>query len=173
MRKDASGHWQIWTSSDRLTRARQITRGQADSGWPVWSPNGRLIAFDSSRTDPHPGDSTTINDVFAMNADGTGMKRLTDAKGNSADAAWSPDGSLLAFDSDRGDYPAKQGIYVMRSDGSDVRRITTLPKGMQNDLAPRFSPNGKTLVFTRYRGEGTTRRRRSSACVSTGRISAG
>ena len=82
------------------------------------------------------------------------MRKLTDSLGASADAAWSPDGSLIAFDADRSDPSSKQGIYTMRSDGSDVRRITTLPSGYENDVAPRFSPDGKRLVFTRFRGKG-------------------
>jgi len=155
MRKDQQDHWQIWTASPRLTGAKKLTSGGADSGYAVWSPDGSKLAFDSARTDPNPNDSKKLNDVFVMDADGTGVKRLTQS-GFNADPAWSPDGSLIAFDSDRGAYPAQQGIYVMRSDGSDVRRITTLPAGFQNDLAPRFSPDGRELVFTRYRGQNAT-----------------
>jgi TolB protein len=154
IRKDAGGHWQIWTSGRRLEGARQITSRAADSGWPVWSPDGRKLAFDSSRTDPNPNDSTAVNDVFTMNPDGSDVAKLTDSVGASADAAWSADGSLIAFDADRGDRTSQQGIYVMRPDGSDTRRVTTLPAGYQADLAPRFSPDGKRLVFTRYRGSG-------------------
>jgi len=154
MRKDAAGHWQVWVAGPRLDGAKRITAGPADSGWPVWSPDGRRLAFDSSRTDPDPNDSTPVNDVFTMNPDGTDVTRLTDSVGASADAAWSPDGSRIAFDADRGDPSSKQGIYSMRSDGSDVRRITTLPPGYEYDLAPSISPDGKRLVFTRYRGKG-------------------
>ena len=154
MRKDEGGHWQIWIAGRRLEGARQITSGAADSGWPVWSPDGRKLAFDSSRTDPKPNDSTAINDVFTMNPNGSNVTKLTDSVGASADAAWSPDGSLIAFDADRGDATSQQGIYVMRPDGSDVRRVTTRPAGYQADLAPRFSPDGRWLVFTRYRGSG-------------------
>lgn len=120
----------------------------------MWSPDGSKLAFDSSRTDPDPGDSKQINDIFVMNADGSRVTKLTDSKGGSADAAWSPDGSLIAFDADRRDYPAKQGIYVMDTTGGDLRRITILPGSAANDLAPRFSPDGSRLAFTRYRGKG-------------------
>jgi Tol biopolymer transport system component len=44
----------------------------------------------------------------------------------------------------------------MRADGSAARRITVLPRSASNDLGPRFSPNGKRLLFTRVRGEGRT-----------------
>lgn len=127
MRKDAKDHWQIWVADARLEAAKRLTGEAADSGWPVWSPDGRRLAFDSARTDLRPSDSKQINDVFVMSADGSDVKRLTDSMGASADPAWSPDGSLIAFDADRGDYPAKQGIYVMDGDGANLRRVTSLP----------------------------------------------
>ena len=154
MRADARGRWQVWVASARLTGAKQLTSGPADSGWPVWSPDGTKLAFDSNRVDPSPNDSTTINDVFTMNAGGSGVTKLTDSVGASADAAWSPNGSRIAFDADRGDPRSKQGIYTMNSDGGAVRRVTILPRGYEFDLAPRYSPDGKQLVFTRYRGKG-------------------
>jgi Tol biopolymer transport system component len=154
MRKDENGHWQVWVASLRLTDAKMLTAERADSGWPVWSPDASKLAFDSSRADRIPGDSEDVNDIFVMNMDGSSVKKLTVSKGGSADAAWSPDGSLIAFDADRGDYPAKQGIYVMGDNGVGTRRITSLPANATNDLAPRFSPDGSRLVFTRYRGKG-------------------
>jgi dipeptidyl aminopeptidase/acylaminoacyl peptidase len=66
--------------------------------------------------------------------DGTALKRLTNSAGNDAHAAWSPDGQWLAFSSARGgfkDEMARGGggqgatdVFVMRSDGSEVRRLT-------------------------------------------------
>ena len=154
MVKDSKGHWQIWVAGPRLGGAKKLTTGPADSGWPVWSPDGKKLAFDSNRTDPNPTDSTAVNDLFTINADGSGVTKLTDSVGASADAAWSPDGSLIAFDADRGDPNSKQGIYTMRSDGSDFHRVTIRPPGYEFDVSPRFSPDGKRLVFTRFRGKG-------------------
>jgi Tol biopolymer transport system component len=107
--------------------------------------------FDSDRSDRTPDDSRHVNDVFLMKPDGSGVKRLTDAKGTSGDAAWSPDGSLIAFDADRGNAKLVSAIYVMNAKGGHLRRITMAPKGM-SDYKPRFSPDGTRLAFSRARG---------------------
>jgi Tol biopolymer transport system component len=153
-RQDHFGNWQIATASDRLRTPKKLTTEAADSQDPVWSPDGSKLAFDSSRFDPFPGDAVWLNDVFVMNADGTGVTRLTNS-GFNAYPAWSPDGSLIAFASDRGggacpySYSCELRIYVMRPDGSDVRQVATHPHGFARDTAPRFSPDGRRLVFTR------------------------
>lgn len=152
MLMDGAGHWQIWVATGRLTRPKKLTSGAADSGWAVWSPDGKTLAFDSNRADPNPNDSNVVNDVLSMRPDGTGVTVLTDSKGLSGEPAWSPDGASLAIESDRGDPAHEQGIYVMASDGTGPRRVTVPPAG-SGDSKPRFSPDGAHLAFTRFRGK--------------------
>ncbi len=116
------------------------------------------IAFDSDVTDPDPNADPFIDDIFTMKPDGSDLRKLTNSVGYAGGAAaYSPDGKLIVFEADRGDYPAKAGIYVMDArDGSHVRRITSLPAGINWDAAPRFSPDGRKLVFTRFRDGYTT-----------------
>jgi Tol biopolymer transport system component len=149
-RPDAQGNLQVWTARADMSHQRQLTSGDASSGFATWSPRAPMIAFDSNQADPDLGDDVEINDVFTMRADGSGAKRITSGEGFAGDPSWTPDGTRLVFVSDEGDYPAKQGVYSSRRDGSDLRRITTLPEGANSDTAPRVSPDGRRIVFTRY-----------------------
>ena len=151
MKQDSDEHWQTWVATQDLKTQVQLTSGSADSGWAVWKPEGAKLAFDSNRADPDPNDQNAINDIFKMNPDGTGVVKLTDSKSFDGDAGWSPDGRRIAFDSDRANHQGRQEIYTMAQDGTGVHRVSTLPATAEFDLAPRFSPDGTKLVFTRYK----------------------
>ena len=77
------------------------------------------------------------NEIYVMNADGSGVRRLTDNQANDLAPSWSPDGQRITFVSDR-------EIYVMNANGSDVRRLTNDPAG---DWGPDWSPDGQRITF--------------------------
>ena len=81
-----------------------------------WSPDGSRILFWSDR------DGNL--EIYAMNADGSGVTRLTNASGRDYVPRWSPDGSRILFVSDR---DSNLEIYVMNADGSGVTRLTNDP----------------------------------------------
>src|SRR5437879_3770481 len=64
------------------------------------------------------------NEIYVMNADGSGVTRLTDNPAADGDPAWSPDGTRMAFTSTR---DGNSEIYVMNADGSGVTRLTNDP----------------------------------------------
>jgi len=65
-----------------------------------------------------------------MNADGTGVARLTTSTLSDELPAWSPDGRYIAFDRDA-------DLYVMNADGSSVQQLT---RGGETDIMPRWQP---------------------------------
>ncbi len=83
-------------------------------------------------------------------ADASGMMQLTDYGGADHSPSWSPDGTQVAFVSDRDD-PGNLDIYVMNADGSGVRRITT---DEEVDAHPAWSPDGAQLAYQRSDGKG-------------------
>ena len=56
-----------------------------------------------------------------MNADGTGIKQVTDMVGNEHAPSWSPDGAQIVFSSNRG---GQRQLWIMNADGSDQRPLT-------------------------------------------------
>ena len=153
LKEDSDGFWQTWVANKDLSDQVKLTSGSADSGWAVWKPGGAKLAFESNRTDPDPDDTNAINDIFTMNPDGSGIGKLTHSKDVSDQPDWSPDGSQIAFGSDRRNGAFRREIHVMDADGTNVQRVSTLPEKAEFDSAPRFSPDGRRLVFTRYISE--------------------
>ena len=84
--------------------------------------------------------------LFVIDPDGGNQTQLTSGSWNDMQPAWSPDGSRIAFSSNRdGSYH----IYTMAADGSDVQRVTS---GPWNDIEPTWSPDGGRIGFASNRG---------------------
>ncbi len=104
---------------------------------PVWSPDGRLLAF--VRLNTRLG-------VYVVNADGSGMRKLTRKPMEAyASPAWSPDGRKIAFASER---DGNSEIYRMKADGSGQRRLTG---NLAYDGDPGWSPDGRKITFVSNR----------------------
>jgi len=79
---------------------------------PAWSPDGTKVAFTSNR-DGNP-------EIYIVNRDGTGLRRLTNNQGIDVTPTWAPSGNQIAFTSDRAGTPQ---VYIMNADGTSPRRI--------------------------------------------------
>src|SRR5215211_6861425 len=123
--RDSDGFVQTWVANKDLSDQVKLTSESADSGWAVWKPGGAKLAFESNRTDPDPDDTNAINDIFTMNPDGSGIVKLTHSDDVSDQPDWSPDGSQIAFGSDRRSGAFRREINVMDADGANVRRVST------------------------------------------------
>jgi Tol biopolymer transport system component len=84
------------------------------------------IAFDvNTDIEPNIGEGPPADfDVFVVDADGSGLRRLTEAPGEDQGASWSPDGTKIVFQSDRGSGEGFSRLWLMNADGSNQRRLT-------------------------------------------------
>ena len=131
----------------------------SDHDWPrpaVRSRHGRpMLPGSRSRATARTPTRTTIfeiQDIFTMRPDGSDLRQITDADGDSEKPGWSPDGRSLLYAATGPDYPRTMGIYLTRSDGSRApRRLTRLTgTSFWQELA-RFSPDGRSIEYTEYR----------------------
>ena len=156
---------QLWTSAADGSDLRRITEGPGWHWVPVWSPNGEWIAYTLEPADgpasaggpavPQPGRAPELPatgptgaDIWLVHPDGSGAKALVAEVGADTGAVWSPDGSQLAFVSDR---DGDSDLYVIAADGTGTRQLTNDPG---SDWLPTWSPDGSRVAFTSDRGGG-------------------
>jgi eukaryotic-like serine/threonine-protein kinase len=122
----------IWKWTDN--RAEKVLSSTQLEIFPEYSPDGRKIAFQSTRSGLHQ--------VWVANADGSGVVQLTNSTQFSGSPHWSPDGHWIAYD--QLDADGRWDIWVIDSSGGQPRQLTTLT---ENENAPTFSRDGKWVYF--------------------------
>lgn len=158
--------YQIFVQDLATGRHQRVSPGLGRTTCAYFSPDGKKIIFASSHLDPdakkHYADEFRIRDdektsgkrrryvwdfdphmdIFEANPDGTGLKRLTEAKGYDAEGSYSADGKQIVFCSNRDGHLE---LYIMNADGSGVRKLTNAPNCYNG--GPFFSPDGKRVIF--------------------------
>jgi Tol biopolymer transport system component len=123
----------------RLTLLAGLVIGLVPSPASATFPgqNGR-IAYNATGGAGIGGDL----EIFTVNPDGTGIQQLTNNQSSDAFPTWSPDGTRIAFESDR---EGDNDIWIMNADGSNPRNVTGAIAG--NEYFPTWSPDGTRLAF--------------------------
>jgi dipeptidyl aminopeptidase/acylaminoacyl peptidase len=173
--KAATNLWMArWDGSQNLA----LTFGEDSQSHPRWSPDGRYLAFLSSR-----GDARKSAQVWLLNREGGEAEKVTDLAGGVEDLAWSPDGKKMAlavrdpdpnapppgeekpkktpppividrfqFKEDIQGYLTNLRVHLDLFDLAS-RKAVTLTSGPHDDLLPSWSPDGSQIAFVTKRGE--------------------
>jgi Tol biopolymer transport system component len=120
-----------------LSPATQAEENFFDS-FGDWSADGASIVFESNR---HALATDFDKELFKISISTNEITQLTDESGFSMHPSWSPDGTRIAFMSDRdGDWE----IYLMNTDGTGITQLT---QNSNSDRFPAWSPDGSIIVF--------------------------
>ena len=121
-----TGNIDVYTidSKDGGNRANLTQSNGFDSDNPVWSSDGRWIAFSSNRSGVPDPERWADAEIYAMRPDGSNVERLTFNQIGDFPKDWSPDGKWLVYTSfvKRGGKDV-QGIYMMHIDTKEVRHV--------------------------------------------------
>jgi len=130
-------HPYVWVAPEGdAGRARQITSGPGTSNdyWGFsWTPDGRVVYVSTLGGN---------QDIWVMNADGSGQKQLTFDGAADFDPTVSPDGRHVVFTSER---TGKNKIWRVDIDGGNPTQLT---KGAASDFLPNYSPDGRWVVYS-------------------------
>ena len=122
-------------------KARAITTPVVEASHPSWSPKGDVIAFQS-----YAGGTFHI---WTIKPDGSDCTQITSGHGDDREPAFSPDGTQIAFASDRA-FAGSYDIWTVDLAAKSLKQRTTSP---DDEYEPSWSPDGKEIAYVR--GEGT------------------
>ena len=137
----------LWVFDLESRKGVQVTSGPYDDGQPVWSPDGRSIAFASNRS--QEPDANDNSDIFLVEPKaGAALRKLTTWEGNDSSPSFSPDGRSIVYVA--GGDPKDvwydvSTVAVVPVAGGESRELT--PTLDRNVDEPRFAPDGQSVLF--------------------------
>ena len=128
----------IWTLPPGASMGTGISPGNFS---PALSPDGSRVAYAMIVKENH------TTEIATSAPDGSGLRKLTSNKAIDAYPAWSPDGTRIAFYSDRDTRPSfPLHLYLMDADGSDERKLVS-SLSVSSRHPPVWSPDGSRIAF--------------------------
>lgn len=135
----------IHVVSDDGTGLVDLSDNAAWESGPKFSPGARMIAFYSDRDADRSVPPLERNfEIYVMNADGSGVRRLTNRPGWDGNPSWSPGGRRIAWESCVPNGPCD--IRVMNADGSHQRQLTDTPDAYETSAT--WTPDGRKILFS-------------------------
>lgn len=133
-------NWDIYTINVETREEHRLTHQPLMDTYPAWSHDGKFIVYASMRQDLDQADF----DLYIMDApNGDNKTALTDTQTDEAVPSWSPDGSMIAFQSEQ---DGRWVIHLMNADGSERRELidngawVTQPKWQHNSSKLMIEP---------------------------------
>jgi TolB protein len=155
------GDMEIYSMNGDGGDVRRLTHRAGPDGGPFFSPDGRQIVFRGRALSPGPelNDYMTLLrdglwrptslEIFVMNADGSGLRQVTELGGANFAPYFTPDGARIIFASNHHNPRGRDfELFLVNTDGTGLERITWNPTF---DGFPMFAPDGKHLVFASNR----------------------
>ena len=142
----ATPGWHLWQADIQTDRVWPLTRSADSELYPSVSPDGTRLVFTRGESD---------YDLVQVSASGRQVRPIVDTARNEADPAWSGDGGLLAYVTDR---MGQDEIWVRNTEGQPLDRplITALDFDDADPTvllaAPSFSPDGRRIAYLRTGG---------------------
>jgi len=162
----------LWMQSFDGKQSIQLTHGTEPASKPRWSPDGKYLAFLSSR------ESKNGSQLWLMDRRGGEARKISDIKGDLGDYDWAPDGSKIVMviedpenktdKEPKTPKPIRVDRYHFKQDYQgylenlhshlylldiDTKKLDTLTKGNYDESSPVWSPDGKTIAFVSNRAE--------------------
>ncbi len=136
---NATGNYDVYTMRPDGSDLKNLTNSPLIDDFHVHvSPDGSRIVFERAPT------AGFAADIYVMNADGTGLRQITNHLANDRHPSWHPDGERVVFMSDR---DGDMDLYVVNAaDGSSPVQLTNAPA---TEARPKYSPNGTKIAYTK------------------------
>src|SRR6185312_1724089 len=126
--------WKLSLRGQAVAGTGPVAASTLDEHTPDYSPNGKRLAFASTRSGSE--------EIWVSDADGSNPMQVTSMGGpQCANPRWSPDGRMILFNSRR---EGSADLYLLRPDTGELRRISNDPG---EEVEPRWSRDGRTIYF--------------------------